>query len=95
MQIFTPLYNEQVLSTSLGKILRLYRWLSGKESAYQCRRCRFDPWVRKIPWRRKWYSIPVFLPGKSHGHRSFMGLVNRVTKELGMTEPLNNNKENS
>ena len=28
---------------------------------------RFDPWVEKIPWRRKWQSTPVFLPGKSHG----------------------------
>ena len=35
-------------------------WLSGKESADQCRRCRFDPWVRKIPWRRKWQPTPVF-----------------------------------
>ena len=24
----------------------------------------FDPWVRKIPWRRKWHPTPVFLPGK-------------------------------
>ena len=39
----------------------------GKESAHQYRRCRFDPWVWKIPWRRKWQPIPVFLPGKSHG----------------------------
>ena len=23
-----------------------------KESSCQCRRPRFDPWVRKIPWRR-------------------------------------------
>ena len=30
----------------------------------------FNPWVRKIPWRRKWQPIPVFLPGKSHGQRS-------------------------
>ena len=29
-------------------------WLSGKEPTCQCRRCRFDPWVMKIPWRRKW-----------------------------------------
>ena len=41
-------------------------WLSGKESACQCRRYEFDPWVRKIPWRRKWQPTPVFLPGKSH-----------------------------
>ena len=25
------------------------RWLSGRESACQCRRCKFHPWVRKIP----------------------------------------------
>ena len=33
----------------------LPRWQNGKEPAYQCtrhRRCRFDPWVGKIPWRR-------------------------------------------
>ena len=51
-------------------------WFSNKESACQCRRCRrhrFDPWVRNIPWRRKWQSAPVFLPGKSHGQRSLAG----------------------
>ena len=48
-------------------------WLSGKESACQCRRCRFNPWVRKIPWRRKWQPIPGSLPGKSHGQRSLTG----------------------
>ena len=42
----------------------------------QCRRrrrCGFDPWVRKIPWRRKWQPTPVFLPGESHGQRSLVG----------------------
>ena len=34
---------------------------------------RFDPWIGKIPWRRKWQPIPVFLPGKSHGQRSLVG----------------------
>ena len=29
----------------------------------------FDPWVGKIPWRKKWQRSPVFLPGKSHGHK--------------------------
>ena len=33
----------------------------------------FDPWVGKIPWRRKWQSTPVLLPGKSHGQRSLGG----------------------
>ena len=44
----------------------------GKESTCQCRRhrnCRFNPWVRKFPWMRKWQSTPVFLPGESHGHK--------------------------
>ena len=39
-----------------------------------------DPWVGKIPWRRKWQSTPVFLPGESHGQRSLEGTVHRVTK---------------
>jgi len=49
---------------------------SGKESACQCRRherCRFDPWVRKIPWRRAGQHTPVFLLGESHGQRSLVG----------------------
>ena len=41
----------------------LLRGLSGKESACQCRRHGFDPWVGKILWRRKWQPTPVFLPG--------------------------------
>ena len=48
----------------------------GKEPACQCRRyttCGFNPWVRKIPWRRAWQPTPVFLPGESHGQRSLEG----------------------
>ena len=48
-------------------------WLSGKESTCQCRRCRFDPWVGKIPWRRKWQPTQVFLSGKAHGQRNLVG----------------------
>ena len=47
--------------------------ISGEESACQHRRykrCVFNPWVRKIPWRRKWQHTPVFLPGEFHGQRS-------------------------
>ena len=43
-------------------------------------RLRFDPWVRKSPWRRAWQPIPVFLPGESHGQRSLAGYIYRVTK---------------
>ena len=45
-------------------------WRSGKELACQCKRCRrrrFDPWVGKIPWWRKWQPTAGFLPGISHG----------------------------
>ena len=48
-------------------------WLRGKESAFQCRRCRFNLWVEKIPWRWKWQPTPVFLSGKSHRQRSLAG----------------------
>ena len=58
---------------------------SGKESACQCRRCRFNPWVRKIPGR-KFQSIPVFLPGKAHGQRSLAGYSPRGHKESDRTE---------
>ena len=58
------------------KVMGLPRWLSDKESTRQCRRyerCRFNPWGRKIPWRRKWQPTPVFLSGKSHRQRSLVG----------------------
>ena len=48
------------------------------ESCFQdgaCSVCRFrlDPWVRKMPWRRKWQPTPVFFPGKFHGQRRVAG----------------------
>ena len=51
----------------------LPRWLGGKESACQCRKCRFDSWSGKILCRRKWQPTSVFLPGKFHGQRSLAG----------------------
>jgi len=35
--------------------------------------CGFNPWVRKIPWKRAWQPIPVFLPGESHRQQSLSG----------------------
>ena len=35
--------------------------------------CRSNPWVRKIPWSRKWKPTPVFLPRKFHGQMSLAG----------------------
>ena len=54
----------------------------------QCGRPGFDPWVRKIPWRRKWQSTPVLLPGKSHGWRSQVGYSPLGRKESDTTEKL-------
>ena len=51
----------------------------------QCRRLRFDPWVGKIPWRRKWQPTPVHLPGESHGQRSQASYSPWGPKELDMT----------
>ena len=51
----------------------------------QCRRPRFNPWVGKIPSRRKWQSTPVPLPGISHGHRSLVGYSPWGRKESDTT----------
>ena len=48
-------------------------WVSGRESACQCRRYGFYPWVRKMPWGRKWQLTLVFLSGEFHGQRSLEG----------------------
>ena len=58
------------ISHQTNKLVRLgYRFLipllllcrlSRKEHTCQCRKHRFDPLVRKIPWRRKWQPTPVF-----------------------------------
>ena len=61
---------------------------SGKEPTCQCRRHKragFDPWARKIPWRRVWQPNPVFLPGESHGQRSLVGYSPWDCKEADMT----------
>ena len=82
----------RVCTLPLLIIVHLYAvcWLpkspSGKESVYQCRRHRFDSWVRKILWRKKWQPIPIFLPGESYGQRSLTGHSPWGHKELYMTE---------
>ena len=53
----------------------------------QFRRPGFDPWVRKIPWRREWQPTPLFLPGEFHGQR-MTGYGSWGHKESDMTEQL-------
>ena len=43
----------------LNVLNRLPRWLSDKEPTCQCKRHGFDPWVRQIPWRKRWQPTPV------------------------------------
>ena len=63
-------------------------WLRGQSICLQCGRPRFNPWVGKIPWRRKWQPTPILLPGKSHGQRSLVGYSPWGRKESDMTEQL-------
>ena len=73
-------------------IFHSFLWLSfcggsdDKSVCLQCRRPKFDPWVGKIPWRRKWQPTPVFLPRESHGQRSLAGYSPRGRKESDTTE---------
>ena len=47
---------------------------------------RFNPWVRKSPWRRAWQPTPVFLPEESHGQRSLAGYRPWGREESDTTE---------
>ena len=76
---------ERLNGTELG-FGGLPRWLSDKESVCQCKRLRFDPWVRKIPWRRKWEPTLVFLSRESHGQRNLEGYSPWGHKESDTTE---------
>ena len=72
--------------SDLAELLKGFpRDSSCKESTCQGRRHKKTQvlslsWVRKIPWRRAWQPTPVFLPGESHGQRSLLVTVHRVTK---------------
>ena len=54
----------------------------------RCRRPKFNPWVRKIPWRRYWLLTPLFLPGEFSGQRSLAGYSPWGLKESDTTEQL-------
>ena len=57
----------------------LPQWLSRKEPSCQQRKCsrirRYNPWVGKIPWRRKWQTAPISCLEKSHGQRNMGAIV--------------------
>ena len=67
----------------------LPRWHSGKKSACQCRRHKrheLNPWVRKIPWSRKWQPVSVLLPREFHRQKSLGGYTPWSLKESDTTK---------
>ena len=79
---YIHLYRHIHINRWITETIRLYPtrllcpwWLSGKESACQGkrhRRRRFNPWVRQIPWSRRWQHTPEFLSGKFYRQRSLV-----------------------
>ena len=78
---FKPTQGHHLL---VGLPWRLRWW----RTCLQCRRPGFNPWVRKIPWRRKCLPTPVLLPGESHGQRSLVSYSPWGCKESEKTEQL-------
>ena len=67
------------------------RWLSDKDSACQCKRCRshgFDFWIEKIPWRRKRQTTQYSCLAESHGQRNLEGYSPWGLKESDMIQGL-------
>ena len=65
--------------------------VSGKEPSCQCRRHKrwgFDPWVKKILWRRKWQPTPVFLPWRIPWTEEPGGLQSMVLQSQTRLKPL-------
>ena len=59
-----------------------------KESACNAGRPKFNRWVGKISWRRKWQPTPIFLPGEFHGQRNLAGYSPWGCKESDTIERL-------
>ena len=64
--------NHKIGSTSVS-ISGLPWWLRQQRIHLQCRRPGFDPWIKKVPWRRAWQPTPAFLPENPNGERSLAG----------------------
>ena len=73
---------------SIQNINRIHNSMSfpGGSDGKECGIRGFNPWVGKIPWRRKWQPTPIFLPGKFHGWRSLAGYSPWRCKKLDTTE---------
>ena len=83
--VFLPNWNTQQIRKRGSGVMLVIKNTPAKA---RVKRHRFDPWVRKILWRRKWQSTPVFLPGKFHRWKSLEGYNPWGGKESDTTEPL-------
>ena len=68
-----PFVEIWAMNSSRPKLNMASWWLRHWRVCLQCGRPGFNPWVGKIPWRRKWQPSPVFLPEKSHGQKGLVG----------------------
>ena len=59
-------------------------------SMWRHKRCWFDPWVGKIPWKRAWQPTPVFLFGQFHEQRSLEAYGPLAHRGSDMTEESTN-----
>ena len=76
----------RLAGTSMCEFGWTWWWPRWEKLWLQCRKPEFDPWVRKIPWRREWLPTPVFLSGKFHEQKNFGRLQSVSCKELDLTQ---------
>ena len=78
--------------SSFSLLLSTQQWIS-MGTYVRINKQEFDPWVRQIPWSRRWQPAPVFLPEKFHGKRSLEGYSAWGCRELDMTEHIHTHVE--
>ena len=87
---FAHRFSSRALKTNCHMVCSIKGFPGGSDSKaslyLQCGRPGFDPWVGKIPWRKKWQTTPVLLPRKFYGWRSLVGYSPWGHKELDTTE---------
>ena len=69
-------------------IYMAFWWLRQERICMQCRRLRFNPWTRKMPWKTEWLPTPVFLSREFYRQGSLAGYSPLSHKESDMTEQL-------
>ena len=86
--------SQKQLSARAGSLVRarglgaalVNQWRRRLRICLQWEKHGFDPWARKIPWRREWPPTPVFFPGELHAQGSLAGYSPWSHKESDTTE---------